>query len=142
MTVRIKAANTVDPSDGPVARNRALCIVWVDEGGGGGRLGSAKYQAAMTLAVVMRITPRETPQLHSHTRTVLVIDQFAHPRTCHSQPLFAEDVAYPMSNSLKIRVRKGNEAIKVARRTTGDRANRKGLAIRRCVVRVKVEDVV
>ena len=47
-----------------------------------------------------------------------------------------------MSNSRKIRVRKGNEAIKVARRITGDNASKKGLAMRRCVVNVRVDEVV
>ena len=38
-------------------------------------------------------------------------------------------------------VRKGNEAIKVARRTRGESARRKGLAMRRWVVSLRVDDV-
>jgi len=70
-------------------------MVCVDVGGGGGAAGlkyrsvkvrnhpierthSAKYHAAITLAVVILIIPRDTPQLHNHTTTVPAIAQFAH----------------------------------------------------------------
>lgn len=79
MIVRISADRAIVPNDGPLARKSALWIVCVDVGGGGGSEGSAKYQAPITLAVVIRITPRDTPQLHSHTATVPVIAQLAHP---------------------------------------------------------------
>jgi hypothetical protein len=35
--VRIKAERQIVPSDGPVERNTAAWIVWVDIGGGGSR---------------------------------------------------------------------------------------------------------
>lgn len=42
--VRIREARIIDPSEGPVERVRAACIVCVDVGGGGGNLGLFKFK--------------------------------------------------------------------------------------------------
>lgn len=47
-----------------------------------------------------------------------------------------------MSRSRNIRVRNGIDATSITSRIAGDKARRKGLARRRCVVNVRVEEVV
>lgn len=103
----------------------------------------AKYHAPITPAHVVLKIPRATPHVQSHTVIVAAIAQFAQLLTCHSKAeLPAEGPEVPKSNKRKIRVRNGMEEIKDRRRIVGERARRKGLFSRRCVVNVNVEDVV
>lgn len=98
----------------------------------------------MTLDVVILRIPRATPHVHSQIATVPTIAQFAHPWTCHSHaglPLYG-CAGDPMRSRRKIRVRKGIDARTVIKRMVGERASRKGLAMRSSVVSASVAEVV
>jgi hypothetical protein len=101
-----------------------------------------KYHAPTTTAHAVRSTPRETPQLQSHTKTVPAIDQPAQFLTCHSHvPLDGFD-SWPMRRSRKERVKNGMEPINITRSMRGDNARRKGFVDNMDVVRWRIDDVV
>jgi hypothetical protein len=96
----------------------------------------------MTPAVVVRNKPLATPQLHNQVVTVPMIAQFAHPFTCHSHvELFGRE-KYPINRRRNTSVRNGMEPTRVTSRMMGERAKRKGLAMRSCVVTISIEEVV
>lgn len=105
---------------------------------------SPKYHAPTTAAHVTLNTPLPTHQLHTQTVTTKAISQFAHPLTCHSHadgfPLGR--MGYPINSSRKVKVKKGIETIRLVRRTSGDRANKKGLFCNNRVARVSNEEAV
>lgn len=97
----------------------------------------------MTPAQVTRNRPLATPHVQSHTTSVPIIAQCAHPRTCHSRPRSPrEGEEYPISRRRKASVINGTEAKSVASNTAGDNARRNGLRTRRRVVSVKSEEAV
>lgn len=51
-------------------------------------------------------------------------------------------MGYPINSSRKVKVKKGIETIRLTRRTSGDRPNRKGLFCNNRVVRVSKEEAV
>ena len=103
---------------------------------------SAKYHAPITPAVVVLNKPLPTPQLQSQMTTVPIIAQLAHPLTCHSHVELVGCKKYPNKSNRKMIVRNGIDATRAVSRMTGDKASRKGLAIRSWVVSVSIEDVV
>ena len=102
---------------------------------------SEKYHEPTTPAQVARRRPLPTPHVHNHTQMVPTIAQFAHPCTCHTQP-DGLSRARPTSRRRNASVTNGNEASNSPSRTAGERARRKGLAIRSRVVSVSREDAV
>lgn len=103
----------------------------------------AKYQAAITPAVVTRNKPRATAQVHNHIESDPPIAQFAHPRRCHSRPEFgsADDV-YPTRSKRKARVTKGMDKRRAASKTVGERRSSRGCEERIWVVSVSTAEVV
>jgi hypothetical protein len=86
---------------------------------------SAKYQAAMTPAVVTRNIPRATAHVQNHMVMVRVIAQFAHPLRCHSRPE-AGCETYPTRSKRKVSVKKGIDNRRATSRTEGERRSKRG----------------